>query len=325
MTIHVITPSAKSAAAMSGSSASGMPPKIFLIKRVEQHDLVGHFSGLRQRPAIFRKGVCQRQQQCHQRIGRDKQPQIRIDLQLQRKAERARRRDRGGKAQRRDTAPVEKFFQLWIIIPQHHAGQEERKVLYGPADLEDLRQKRKPFYGADGRERTGGDHADDRFSRSSLFILFPEKRRDQKHEEDRVGKPVGAADDECIAKLAADRVRVREVPDDHSAEKYLQKREKPERDEDTEHLFLVVRAQRLPVAQKAGDREKEWHMHMIDQVLCDPGEERQRLPGGVIGKAVAQHDKKRRKRFQIVQIGTCPFIKVHGAPPLLRYRLDSHL
>ncbi len=66
---------------------------------------------------------------------------------------------------------------------------------------------------------------------------------------------------------------------------------------------------------KAGDREKERHMHMIDQVLCDPGEERQRLPGGVIGKAVAQHDKKRRKRFQIVQIGTCPFIKVHGAPP----------
>ena len=29
MTIHVITPSAKSAAAMSGSSASGMPPKSF--------------------------------------------------------------------------------------------------------------------------------------------------------------------------------------------------------------------------------------------------------------------------------------------------------
>ena len=198
-------------------------------------------------------------------------------------------------------------------------------MLYGPADLEDLRQKRKPFYGADGAEHSGGDHADDRFSRSSLFVLFPEKRRDQKHEEDRVGKPVGAADDERIVKLAADRVRVREVPDDHSAEKYLQKREKPERDEDTEHLFLVVRAQRLPVAQKAGDREKERHMHMIDQVLCDPGEERQRLPGGVIGKAVAQHDKERRKRFQIVQIGARPFIQVHGSHPLLRYRLDSYL
>lgn len=182
MTIHVITPSAKSAAAMSGEQRqrhaaeelSRRSEQHDLIKRVEQHDLVGHFSGLRQRPAIFRKGVCQRQQQRHQHVGRDKQPQIRIDLQLQRKAERARRRDRGGKAQRRDAAPVEKFFQLWIIIPQHHAGQEEREVLYGPADLEDLRQQRKLFYGAGGRERSGGDHADDRFSRSSLFILFPE-------------------------------------------------------------------------------------------------------------------------------------------------------
>ena len=79
------------------------------------------------------------------------------------------------------------------------------------------------------------------------------------------------------------------------------------------------------MAQKAGDREKERHMHLIDEILGNAGENRQGIPVGVIGNAVSQHHKKRRKRFQIVQIGACPLIQVHGSPPLIRFRLELYL
>ena len=169
-----------------------------LMERGKQHDLVGHFPCPRQTPAAFRYGVRQRQQQHHQRVRCDKQPKICVNVQRQCKAERGRRGERSGEAEYGDTVTGKKFLPLWIIKPQRHAGEEKRKILYGPADLKYLRQKRIILQRAYGGENGGGGHADDRFPGRGVFVLFPEKRRDRKHEEDRVGKPVGAADHECI-------------------------------------------------------------------------------------------------------------------------------